>query len=1150
MKKDFSDHSLYLVDGTAAIFRSYHALPPMSNSAGEPTAAIYGVVNMLRSFSKNYRPSHLVFILDAPGPTFRHRLAPDYKANRPPAPPDLRSQIDGVKEVLVAAGVPLIVAHSGLEADDVIASLARRAVADGGEAVVVSNDKDLMQLVGGGISMIDPNKNVRLDSAGVIAKMGVPPELVGDYLALVGDQADNIRGVAKCGPKTAVRWLGQYGSLSALIEHADEIGGVVGENLRATVEQLPATRELVALREDVEFEQAPADLRLRPSDRGRLEELLAHYEFRTWLAQTRGGASLLTLPQEGVGAPAPMPSRSGDRYVCLDTETSGSSMAKGHRVIEIGCVEIVGRSLGGREFHSYFNPNCDIERGAYRVHGLSREFLADKPDFADRYDDFSDFISGSILLIHNARFDTGFLDGELQRIGKPRLAELCDDIRDTLDMARSRHVRMQNSLDALCKRYGIDSSGREKRHSALVDAQLLARVYLAMTGRQHSLPEEVGGAAAPLASSGAEPVSVILTEADWQSWNAELKAAESFALWILADVANPRSAVLVGLAWAIAGKAAYLPLRHGSEGAKKKQLSANRIFAGLKSLLESGARRAVGLAWAIAGKTAYLPLGHRAEGAKKPLSAARIFADLRPLLESGAHLVVGHDLKQQWGLLAEVGIDLNAVADDLMLLSYVFEGGRHDFASIARRHLGRELSNLEDLVGSGKKAIPLAETGIDKAAAFAAGRAAAALAMRAHLAPRVQGLEGLRRIYGDIELPLIRVLARMERNGILIDVGLLDGLSREMAEEAAQVQQRAHEIAGMEFNLASPGQVGELLYGKLGLPVLRKTPKGQPSTSEEVLEELADEHELPGLVLRHRSVEKLRGTYTEKLPREIDARTGRVHSSFQQAVASTGRLSSTDPNLQNIPIRGERGKRIRSAFIAPEGQMLVAADYSQIELRIVAHMSADATLLQAFAEGQDVHSRTAAEIMGVPLAEVTTEQRRIGKEINFAIIYGMSAFGLSRRLKIGRGEAEHYISTYFDRYPGVRAYRDGAIDRAREHGYAETLYGRRIYLPEINARQTPRRRHAERVSVNAPVQGTAADVIKMAMIAVDRRLDAEGMPAHLLLQVHDELVFEVAENAVDQLLEMLPPSMSGVVELEVPLQVDVGAGASWGALKD
>ena len=390
----------------------------------------------------------------------------------------------------------------------------------------------------------------------------------------------------------------------------------------------------------------------------------------------------------------------------------------------------------------------------------------------------------------------------------------------------------------------------------------------------------------------------------------------------------------------------------------------------------------------------------------------------------------------------------------------------------------------------------------------------------------------------------------MERTGILIDAGLLGELSREMAKEAAIVQRQAHEIAGTEFNLASPGQVGELLYGKLGLPVLRKTPKGQPSTSEEVLEELSDQHELPGLVLRHRSVEKLRGTYTEKLPREIDSRTGRVHSSFQQAVASTGRLSSTDPNLQNIPIRGERGKRIRTAFIAPEGQMLVAADYSQIELRIVAHMSADATLLQAFAEGQDVHSRTAAEIMGVPLAEVTTAQRRIGKEINFAIIYGMSAFGLSRRLKIDRKEAEHYISAYFSRYPGVSAYRDRAINHAREHGYVETLYGRRIYLPEINAKQTPRRRHAERVSVNAPVQGTAADVIKKAMIAVDRQLETGGIPARLLLQVHDELVFEVAEDAVDQLLEMLPPSMGGVVELEVPLQVDVGAGASWGALKD
>ena len=908
MKMDFSNHSLYLMDGTSAIFRCYYALPPMSNSKGEPTGAIYGVVNLLRSFSKNYRPTHLAFILDAPGPTFRHRLAPDYKAHRPPAPPDLRSQIDGVKEILIAAGVPLIVADSEFEADDVIASLARRAVADGGEAVVVSNDKDLMQLVGGGISMIDPNKNMRFDPAGVTAKMGVPPELVGDYLALVGDQADNIAGVAKCGPKTAVRWLEQYGSLTALIEHAHEIGGVVGENLRAAVAKLPATRELVALREDIELERAPADLKLGLPDRDGLEQLLARYEFRTWLAQTRGGLNLLPLPEEGI--------------------------------------------------------------------------------------------------------------------------------------------------------------------------------------------------AEPPAASGAEPVPVILTEGDWQSWNAELKAAEAFAMWILADDANPRRAKLVGVAWA------------------------------------------------IAGKVAYLPLGHRAEGTGRQLSAAKVLADLKPLLESGAGLAVGHDLKQQWGLLAESGIDFNAIADDLMLLSYVAEGGRHDFVSLTRHYLGRELPGPEALLGEGKNAISFAEAEIDKAAAYAVERAAAVLAVRAKLGPRVDGVEGLRHIYRDLELPLLRILARMERSGILIDAGLLGELSREMAEEAARVQQRAHEIAGTEFNLASPGQVGELLYGKLGLPVLRKTPKGQPSTSEEVLEELSDQHELPGLVLRHRSVEKLRGTYTEKLPREIDPRTGRVHSSFQQAVASTGRLSSTDPNLQNIPIRGERGKRIRTAFIAPEGQLLVAADYSQIELRIVAHMSADATLLQAFAEGQDVHSRTAAEIMGVPLAEVTTEQRRIGKEINFAIIYGMSAFSLSRRLKIDRGEAEHYIGTYFSRYPGVRAYRDRAIDKARERGYAETLYGRRIYLPEINAKQVPRRRHAERVSVNAPVQGTAADVIKMAMIAVDRQLDASSIPARLLLQVHDELVFEVAEDAVDQLLEMLPPSMGDVVDLEVPLRVDVGAGASWGAIKD
>ncbi|MFN9478414.1 MAG: DNA polymerase I [Betaproteobacteria bacterium] len=899
--------TLLLVDGSSYLYRAYHALPDLRTAAGEPTGAVRGFVGMLRTLREQVPADYLACVFDAKGKTFRDDIYPEYKANRPPMPDDLARQIGPIHEVAAALGWPVL-EIAGIEADDVIGTLAARARTHGVRTVISTGDKDLAQLVNDTTLLVNTMSNERLDAAAVEAKFGVRPDQIVDYLTLVGDAVDNVPGVDKVGPKTAAKWLQQYGSLDAVIEHAGEIGGVVGENLRKALKWLPTARELVTVRTDHDLaEQVPHfdTLLARPVDTARSRALFDRWEFRSFVKDLDAAA-----------APAP---------------------------------------------------------------------AADDP----------------LPATHEP---------------PPRL-----------------HYE-----------------------TLLTQAQLddwLARIH-----------------AAPLTSIDTETTSL-----------------------------DPMRAQLVGISLSVAEHAAC-----------------------------------------------YIPLAHRYPGAPAQLERDAVLAHLKPWLQSERHKKLGQNLKYDAHVLANHGIRLAGIGHDTLLQSYVLEAHRsHDMDSLAERHLGRKTITYEEVCGKGANQIGFDEVALDRATEYAAEDAEVVYALHRALWPRIEDHAGLKYIYESLELPVSKILFEMERTGVLIDTFKLGAQSVEIARKLAELEARAHELAGQPFNLGSPKQIGEILFRKLGLPVAKKTASGAPSTDEEVLEKLAQDYPLPKVLLEHRALAKLKSTYCDKLPASVDPHTGRVHTSYGQAIAVTGRLSSSDPNLQNIPIRTAEGRRIREAFIAPAGSCIVSADYSQIELRIVAHISGDAGLLKAFAAGEDIHRATASEVFGVPLGEVTSEQRRYAKVINFGLIYGMSAFGLASNLGIERDAAKNYIDRYFTRYPGVADYMERTRREAKRQGYVQTVFGRRLWLAEINSPNGPRRQAAERAAINAPMQGTAADLIKLAMIAVHGWLARERLATKLVMQVHDELVFEVPEAELATVRERVPQLMSGVAELKVPLVAEVGVGANW-----
>jgi len=911
------DKTLLLVDGSSFLYRAFHAMPDLRNRHGEPTGAIYGVLNMLRKLRNDYPADYSACVFDAKGKTFRDDWYPEYKAHRPAMPSDLVQQIEPLHQAIAASGWNILMLD-GVEADDVIGTLAQQAM-DGVRCVIATGDKDLAQLVNERVTLINTMSNETLDIAGVNSKFGVPPERIVDYLTLVGDPVDNVPGVEKVGPKTAVKWLAQYGTLDNLVQHADEIGGVVGENLRRAKDWLPQARRLITVKCDVELPQTYNQLIPPASDKEQLRKLYEHFEFKTWLREVNG---------EAVGNRAAAP-----------------SPAQGKKA----------------------DPHT--------------------PDL-----------------------------------------------------------------------HGESPTGTDSAH-----------------------------------------YETILTEAQLDAWLEKMLAADLVCVDTETTGLDMMNAQLVGMSFAITSHHA-----------------------------------------------AYLPLAHIYPGAPDQLGRAHVLAKLKPWLESASHKKLGQNLKYDMHIFANHGIALAGIHDDTLLQSYVLESHKpHDMDNLALRHLNVKTISFAEVAGKGAKQICFDQVDIATASHYAAEDADITLQLHQNLFPQIAAQGGLLHVYRDIEMPSMHVLYTMERNGVLIDCALLQIQSRELGEKLIALEARAHEAAGQPFNLNSPKQIQEILFDKLQLPVKKKTPSGTPSTDEEVLQELALDYPLPKILLEYRGMAKLKSTYTDKLPQMVDRTTGRVHTSYSQAVAVTGRLASSDPNLQNIPIRSAEGRRIREAFIAPQGSRIVSADYSQIELRIMAHLSGDAGLLAAFANNEDIHRATAAEIFMVAPADVSGEQRRYAKVINFGLIYGMSVFGLAKQLGIERGAAGAYIERYFARYPGVREYMDSTRVQARQQGYVETVFGRRLWLPEINSSNGMRRQGAERAAINAPMQGTAADLIKLAMIAVQGWLEKEKLQTRLIMQVHDELVLEVPEAELHLVKEMLPRLMCGVAELQVPLLVELGEGKNW-----
>ncbi|MFO1281119.1 MAG: DNA polymerase I [Burkholderiales bacterium] len=919
--------SLVLVDGSSYLYRAFHALPDLRTSAGEPTGALRGVLSMLRRLVDDGKPDYFAVVFDAPGKTFRDALYPAYKANRPPMPDDLAAQIEPLKSLVRAHGWPLLVVD-GVEADDVIGTLATRARSRGIDTTISSSDKDLAQLVAPGVTIVNTMSNETFDEAGVLAKFGVRADQVLDLLTLTGDAVDNVPGVDKVGPKTAAKWLAQYGSLDALVAHADEIGGKVGDNLRAALDWLPRGRELLTVKTDCELPVGPEDLVPAPPDGEALRALYERYGFRSWLREAAGGPA--------AGAPA---------------DAAGAIAA------------------------------------------------------------------------HAAK----------------------DDVR----------------------RYAADADDGARHAGA---------------GKPPGLAYEC-----------------VLDLRAFERWKREIERAALVAFDTETTSLDPMSAEIVGLSFAVAP-----------------------------------------------GRACYVPLAHRYAGAPDQLDRDRVLAELAPWFADRGRAKLGQNVKYDEHALANHGVPLAGVAQDTLLESYVLEAHRpHDLDNLAWRHLDWKTITYDEVTGKGAARIGFEQVGVERATEYSGEDADVTLRLHGVLFPRLAHDPKLRHVYETIELPVRGILFRMERAGVLIDADRLRAQGRVLGERIVALERRAYELAGGPFNLASPRQLGEVLFERMKLPVARKTATGQPSTDEEVLETLAADYPLPKVILEHRALAKLKSTYTDKLPQMVNPRTGRVHTTFSQATAVTGRLASSDPNLQNIPVRTEEGRRIREAFVAPPGHVLVSADYSQIELRIMAHLSGDPALVRAFHAGEDIHRATAGEVFGVAPAEVTADQRRMIKAVNFGLIYGMGAFGLAQQLGIERGAAQQFIDRYFQRYPGVALYMQRTRELAREQGYVETVFGRRLWLTDIKAGGGPRRAAAERQAINAPMQGTAADLIKLAMIAVSDWLERERLATRLVLQVHDELVLEVPDAEQSRVTRELPARMTGVASLAVPLAVDIGAGPNW-----
>jgi len=919
-----SARKLILVDGSGYLYRAFHALPPLTNSRGEPTGAVLGVLNMLNKMIKEEAPDRIAVVFDAPGRTFRDDLFDQYKAQRAPMPDDLRSQVQPLNDTVAAMGVPLL-RVPGVEADDVIGTLARQGADAGFKVLISTGDKDMAQLVGPNVELLNTMSNTRLDRIGVKAKFDVFPEQIVDYLALVGDTSDNIPGVTSVGPKTAAKWLNQFQNLDGLIAHAADISGKVGENLRNELPMLELSRKLATIDTTLQLEVTPEQLSAGAPDVPRLRELYSRMELRA-LLKALG-------PQE---APAAAAASTEIDIVIAETVTpNGPQVAAAVAVIN---------TPPPRDYHK------------------------------------------------------------------------------------------------------------------------------------------------------------IMSEEALEAWLEKLKSAPLIPFATQTDSLDYMKARIIGVAFAVTPHEA-----------------------------------------------AYVPLGHDYPGAPHQLDRDKVLAALKPMLEDPTTPKLGHNLKFQAHVLANHGIALNGQRFDSMLESYVLNSVaiRHDMTTAAERYLGVRTIQLEDITGKGAKRIAFNQVDVDQAAEYAAQDADVTLQLHQAIWPQIDSAPQLKSVYENIEQPLVPVLLRMERTGVLVDRALLKAQSAELAARMLELQSQAHREAGGVFNVDSPKQLQEILFGKLGIPVMRKTPTGQPSTAEDVLEELAATYPLPKLILEYRGMAKLKSTYTDNLPLQINPATGRIHTSYHQAVAATGRLSSQDPNLQNIPIRTQEGRRIRQAFVAPPSHSLVAADYSQIELRIMAHLSGDASLLRAFAEDRDVHQATAAEVFGLTPDAVSADQRRSAKAINFGLMYGMSAFGLARQLGIARGDAQKYMDLYFERYPGVRRYMEETRRQARETGYVETVFGRRLYLPEIQSRNAALRQYAERSAINAPMQGTAADIIKRAMIEVDAWLKSSRVAARLIMQVHDELVLEVADEAVESLVGQIRTHMVRAADLSVPLKVDVGVGRNW-----
>jgi DNA polymerase-1 len=913
---------MVLIDGSYYLFRAYHAIRDLSNAKGEPSGAIYGVINMVQKHLTEGGPDYFAIVFDAKGKTFRNDMYKEYKANRPPMPDDLVTQIQPLHDLIRALGIPLIMVE-GVEADDVIATLARQAAEKNIKTIVSTGDKDLAQMVNDRIHLINTMSNTYFDRDGVVEKYGVPPERIIDYLTLMGDTADNVPGVPKVGPKTAVKWINEYGSLDEIISRADEIKGKVGENLREFLPKLPLSKELVTLKYDVELDCGPEDLIISKPDNTTLRKIYSYWNFRSWLAQ-----------------------------------------------------------------------------------------LEDDDDYEDN-DEFA----------------------KQKEEDEPE--EILEEEQQTIS----------------------DSS-----------------------------------------SDSTAEYETIFTNEHLELWIAKLETADLISIDTETTSLDYMKAEIVGLSFAVSeNSAAYVPLQHDYPGAPE-QLSLNETLEKLK-----------------------------------------------PILEDKNKYKIGQNLKYDLEVFANYQINLQGIEHDTMLASYVVNSvaNRHNMDALALNYLNIETIHYEDVAGKGAKQIPFSQVSIEDAAPYAAEDVDIVLKLHRVLSSELKKHTTLEQVYRTIEMPLLNVLARIERNGVVIDSDLLMQQSHELKARMQKIEIEAHDLAGETFNIGSPKQIQAILYEKMDLPVLAKTPKGQPSTAESVLQELAEEYKLPKLILEHRSVSKLCSTYTDKLPLMINPDTNRVHTSYHQAVAATGRLSSSNPNLQNIPIRTAEGRKIRLAFIAPEGYTMVAADYSQIELRIMAHLSGDKSLLDAFDKGLDIHKTTAAEVFGVAIDNVDNDQRRAAKAINFGLIYGMSAFGLAKQLGIGRSEAKEYIDLYFSRYPSVKTFMDETREKAKEDGFVETVYHRRLYLPEINARNAARRQYAERTAINAPMQGTAADIIKLAMIDIDEWLQESKFDAIMIMQVHDELVFEVATEKLDEFIKEIDARMTKNDHLKVPLAVDIGHGQNW-----